>query len=41
MVDEEARRQGFDVTIRYVRQDAREIQAIDREKLMIKEGDTQ
>ena len=41
MVDEEARRQGFDVTIRYVRQDAREIQAIDREKLMIKEGDAQ
>lgn len=36
LVDEEANRYGFDVTIRYVRQDIREIQPI--EKIMIEGG---
>ena len=33
LVDEEANRYGFDVTIRYVRQDTREIQPIEKIKI--------
>ena len=37
MVDEEARRQGFDVTIRYIRRDVRTIQTI--EDVIVKKGE--